>query len=58
MRFRIKHGILEKAFVVLVIFANYDSNFERKATDVAILAFKELWTMYPQAFLYMHTAIT
>ena len=42
-----------RAFVVLVLFANYDKE-NRKAIDVALLAFKALQQRRPQAFLFIH----
>ena len=52
---RRKYGVPKDGFVVLVMFANYAGNSDRKAPDVALLAFKELHRQHPRAFLYIHS---
>lgn len=41
------------AFLVLVLFANYDAN-NRKAFDVSLLAFEKLLAARPESFLFVH----
>ena len=54
---RAVHGVPKEAtFVVLVNFANYDTN-NRKSIDISVFAFRDFLATHPMAFLYIHATI-
>jgi len=51
---RDKFGMPRDRFVVLVNFANYAADTNRKSVDVSLLAFRDFLAARPDGFLYLH----